>query len=277
MKKTIACIIARTNSTRLKKKVLINIKNKMLIEHIINKLKKARNIDEIYLCTSIDPDDEILLKIAEKNKIKSYAGSRDVIVDRMLNVAKIENATDLVRVTGDNIYCDEIFIDKMIELHNKYNADYTRTAKLPIGVTAEIFSVNGLKNMYNNIDPKQSEYLTYYVFFRKNNLKILVLIPPKMFQKPFYSLTVDTPEDLERTLFIVDNIDNPKSIYLDDIIALHERNPIPFLEVDKNLVIKFPDNMKKSYSDYLIELEEKYKNCIIVELEEDFYEKNKIK
>lgn len=277
MTKTIACIIARTNSTRLRKKVLINIGNKTLIEYIITRLKNARNIDEIYLCTSIDPDDKILLQIAKKNDINGYAGSRDEVIDRMLNVAEIENATDLIRVTGDNIFCDDIFIDKMIELHNEYKADYTRTGKLPIGVTAEIFSVNGLKTMYNNLDPKQTEYLTYYIFFRENNLKILVLIPPKMFREPFYSLTVDTPEDLERTLFILNNINNTKGIFLDDILSLHERNPIPFLEVDKNLQIKFPDNMKKSYAKYIEELEEKYENCINVELEEDFYAKNKIK
>ena len=42
-----------------------------------------RNIDEIYLCTSIDPDDKILLQIAKKNDINGYAGSRDEVIDRI--------------------------------------------------------------------------------------------------------------------------------------------------------------------------------------------------
>ena len=277
MVKTIGCIIARTFSTRLPKKVLKRIKDKLLIEHIIFKLKGVKNIDLLYICTSIDPSDNILLKIAEMNGIEGYAGSRDVVIDRMLKVAEKENATTLVRITGDNIFTDEIFTEKLIELHHKYNSDYSRVKSLPLGITTEIFSFKGLKKFYNQIDPSQSEYLTYYVFYEENYLKKLILTPPKKFQYPFYSLTVDTPEDLERTLFIFNHLNHQKGIFLDDILELHKRKPIPFLEVDNNLLIKFPNNVKKFYSEYLQELEEKYKNCMRFELEEDFYEKNKIK
>jgi len=275
MEKIIGCIIARTSSRRLPKKVLRKINDKMLIEHLITKIKKAKNIDLIYLCTSMDPEDEILLKIAEKNGIKSYAGSRDIVIDRMLNVADITDADNLVRITGDNVFCDEIFIDKMIELHNEYNADYTRTASLPLGISAEIFSVKGLIEMYDNLDPDQTEYLTYYVYFKENNLKKLVLYPPKKFQKPYYSLTIDTPEDLERTLFILEHL-KKKTVYLDDILELNEKVKIPHLEINKDTQIKFPHNKKKFYGEYLQELNQEYKKCIVHNLIEDFYEKNKI-
>jgi len=277
MVKTIGCIIARTISTRLPKKVLKNINDKTLIENIIEKTKRAKNIDKIYLCTSIDPEDSILLNIAEKSGIQGYAGSRESVIDRMLDVAELEKADNLVRITGDNIFCDDIFMDRMIELHNEYNADYTRTASLPLGITAEIFSVSGLKEMYNRLDPDQTEYLTYYVFFKENNLKKLVLYPPRKFQKPFYSLTVDTPADLERTLFIIEHLKMKKKIYLDDILKLNEKVKIPHLELDRNIQIKFPNNQKKLYGEYLEELKREYKKCIVLNLTEDFYEKNKVK
>ncbi|MFX1385280.1 MAG: cytidylyltransferase domain-containing protein [Promethearchaeota archaeon] len=275
MVKTIGCIIARTVSTRLPKKVLKKIKDRMLIEHIIQKMKRAKNIDLLYLCTSIDPEDKILLDIATTNGIKSYAGSREIVIDRMLNVAEIENADTLVRITGDNIFCDEIFTEKLIDLHHKYKSDYSRVKSLPIGVTTEIFSVKGLKNLYNELDPKQTEYLTYYVFYGENNLKKLISHPPKKLQKPFYSLTIDTPEDFERTLFIFNHLNYQKGIFLDEIFDLNEKNPIPSFKIDKEMLIKFPNNMKIKYSQYLKKLEEKYNNCINIELEEDFYEKNK--
>ena len=110
MNNTIACIIARTNSTRLPKKVLKKINDEMLIEFLIKKIKRAKNIDSIYLCTSIDKTDKILLEIAESHGIKSYAGSRDKVIERMLKVGEKENANNLIRITGDNVFCDEIFI-----------------------------------------------------------------------------------------------------------------------------------------------------------------------
>jgi spore coat polysaccharide biosynthesis protein SpsF (cytidylyltransferase family) len=276
MKKTVVCIIARTFSKRLPKKVLIKINNKTMIEHIIDRTKKIKNAQSIYICTSIDPEDSILIKIGNKNNIKSYAGSREVVIDRMLKVADLEEADNLVRITGDNIFCDEIFIDKMIELHIEHNADYTRTSFLPLGITAEIFSVKGLKDMYKNLDPHQTEYLTYYVFFSENSLKKLILFPPKKFQKPLFSLTVDTPEDLERTLFIFKQLKMKKNIYLDDILKLNREVKIPYLAIDTNSQIKFPNNQKKKYGEYLRELNQEYKKCIVLNLADDFYEKNKI-
>jgi len=277
MSKTIGCIIARTASRRLPKKVLKPIGNKKLIEHLISKVKRARNIDKVYLCTSIDPDDEILLRIAKDNGIFGYAGSREVVINRMLDVADMENADNVIRITGDNMFCDEMFTDKMIELHNKHNADYTRTTALPLGVTSEIFSVSGLKSIYSSLDPHQTEYLTYYVFFSENNLRKLIIYPPEKFKEPFYSLTIDTPQDFERTLYIMKHLEDNNAIYLDDILNLNNKNPIPYLEIDRNIKIKFPNNQMKVYGEYLDELEERYKSCIKVKLEEDFYEKSKNK
>ena len=117
--KTLACIIARTHSSRLPKKVLRKIGDKMLIEHVIARTKMAKNIDDIYLCTSVDPHDAILLEIAEKNGIKAYAGSKDAPIERMLHVGMNDDVDNLIRITGDNIFCDEIFMDKLIETHKK--------------------------------------------------------------------------------------------------------------------------------------------------------------
>ncbi|MFX0075242.1 MAG: hypothetical protein ACFE96_07360, partial [Candidatus Hermodarchaeota archaeon] len=116
-----------------------------------------------------------------------------------------------------------------------------------------------------------------YVFFSENDLKKLILYPPHALKNPYYSLTVDTPDDFERTLYIMRHLKDKKVIYLDDILNLNKTTPIPHLEIDRNIQIKFPNNLKKYYGEYLDELEDKYKSCTIVNLEEDFYEKGKTK
>ncbi|KKN50701.1 hypothetical protein LCGC14_0630100 [marine sediment metagenome] len=196
--KTIACIIARTNSRRLPKKVLKKIRNQQMIELLIERIKKTKNLDEIYLCTSVDSEDKILVDIANKNKIKSYQGSRESVIDRMLDVANIEKADNVVRITGDNLFTDFFYLDEMINEHNKNEFDYTRTEFLSIGVTAEVMRVTALKDCYNNIDPYKSEYLFLYMF-NPEKYKCGVLIPPKNQQNEFSSLTIDTPEDWGKT------------------------------------------------------------------------------
>jgi spore coat polysaccharide biosynthesis protein SpsF len=272
--KTVGCIIARTNSTRLPQKVLKEIKDKKLIEHIIQKMKKAQNLDELYLCTSIDKKDRILLEIAKKNGIKSFAGSRESVIDRMLKVADMENADNMVRITGDNIFTDEIFLDKMIKEHIRNESDYTRTEYLPLGVTSEVINVDSLKKCYNEIDPNKSEYLTVYMFDPKK-YNCLILIPPEKFKHPFLTLTVDTLEDYERTLFLMNELSGEKDIYLDDILDINNKKNVPNININKSNKIKLPDGRKITFNDYRKILDKKINNSNIIKLEENFYEKNK--
>ena len=66
----VTCIIqARTRSERLPNKVLKEIENLPMICHIINRVKKAKNIDQIILATSNTDTDKILLDIAKKFKM----------------------------------------------------------------------------------------------------------------------------------------------------------------------------------------------------------------
>lgn len=277
--KTVACIIARTNSTRLPKKVLKEISGKKIIEYIIDKIKNVRGLDVIYLCTSVDDDDKILIEVAKKNGIKAYAGSRSSIIDRMLDVAKIEGATNVIRITGDNVFTDEVFLTKMIEEHNKDpSIDYTRTEFLPSGMTAEVIKVEALKECYQRMDPNKSEYLMLYMYDPKL-YNCLVLIPEISFQKKFTTLTVDTPEDFERTEFIIKNISKKEGFFYDDILKLNDERTIPYFEVKtKGVEVKLPDDTKMSFIKFYKDvLGPKIDNSKKIYLKEGFYKEEKEK
>jgi len=271
--RTVACIIARTASTRLPNKVLREINGKKLVEYIIEKMKNVGNLDAIYLCTSVDDDDQILLDIAKENGIKSYAGSRKSVIDRMLDVAKIENADNVVRVTGDNVFTDEFFLDRMIEEHNNHPMmDYTRTEYLPLGVTAEVINVSALKRCYEMIDPKKSEYLMLYMF-NPEEFNCQVLIPEESLMAEYSSLTVDTHEDFERTEFLIDRLYKNNRLYYDDIIRLDKKIKIPHFNIDKNLLVKMPNNNAITYTEFRSStIEQRINRSKKVVLEVNFYE-----
>lgn len=275
MGRTVACIIARTSSSRLKKKVLREIHGKTFIEHIIQKLKYVNAIDDIYMCTSVDEDDAILMEIANRAGIKGYAGSRESPIDRMLAVAEMENATDIVRVTGDNIFCDEIFLQKLVEEHGVSGVDYTRAEFLPLGVTGEVMSVPALKKCHDLMDPKHSQYLMMFMF-DPDNFSCLVIVPEPSLQAEFASLTVDTPDDFRRTVEIYNNLYRNGRIYYDDIIAMHNRTPIPNFEIDASVTLKMPGNKTISYAKFREIMRERVERSIKIALEAGFYENKKI-
>lgn len=267
--KNVACIIARTNSSRLPQKVLLELNGMKMIEYIINKIKKSKLVDDIYICTSVDEEDEILLEIAEQNNVKYYAGSRESVIDRMLAVGKIENATNLIRITGDNIFTDEVYLDLMINYHIKNQVEYTRVEKLPIGVTPEIMRFDSLQKCYAMMNPAESQYLLLYMF-QPNKFKCQVLIPEEKHCKPSMTLTVDTPEDYERTkLLILNHTDT--LLNLNQIIEYCEENPVKNSIYEDYAAVKFPANLELTFKAFRTEMEARIDQSIIVNLEKGEY------
>ena len=251
----VACIIARTNSTRLPKKVLRKINNLTMIEIIIERLKKCRELDSIYLCTSTDPEDRVLLEIAASRGIKSYAGSPDAVIERMLSVAEMEGADNLVRITGDNIFTDQAYLDIMISRHRQQQAEYTRTEYLPIGVTAEIMGSETLARCAATIPVEYTQYLLLYMF-QPENYRCLVLHPVAEHCHPSWSLTVDTPADWERTEKIIALTGSPLASH-DRIVRICASNDIPHLNFKAGAQVNFPTGIQICYQAFRAEMEQR--------------------
>lgn len=267
--KNVACIIARTNSSRLPKKVLLELNGMKMIEYIINKIKKAKLVDEIYICTSVDEEDRILLDVAKKNNVKFFAGSRESVIDRMLEVGKIEKAINLIRITGDNIFTDEVYLDLLIKYHNQNKADYTRVEKLPIGITSEIMRFDSLKKCYSIMNPDESQYLLLYMF-QPSKFKCQVLIPEEKHCKPSMTLTVDTPSDYERTKLLINNY-SKKLLSLDDIVRYCDSKNSGNTVYDDYAAVKFPANLELTFKAFRAEMDARISQSNKIQLKKGEY------
>ncbi|MFC0561928.1 cytidylyltransferase domain-containing protein [Halalkalibacter alkalisediminis] len=249
--KIIACIIVRTTSTRLHLKVLRTIYNNMsILDVIVNRLKMVHKVDKIYLCTSKEKVDDILEDVAERNQISIYRGSADEVIERMISVGEIEKASQVIRITGDNVFVDPYILEKQIDFHLIENLEYTRTENLPIGVTAEIINLNMLKKCYLQIDPEGHEYLMFYMF-NPDVYKCGVLLPKENQNLSNYTLTVDTPEDLIRTKQIVSYLgDDYFKADLNEIIQIINQYKIDNAKNTPNSMIKLPHDKLISFDDF---------------------------
>ena len=175
--KKVTCIIqARTRSERLPNKVLKEIENLPMICHIINRVKKAKNIDQIILATSNTDTDKILLDIAKKFKIIGFAGDEKDVLDRFYNAAITYAANPIVRITGDCPLVDPILLDKMVEFYQANDYDYmsnTIERTFPDGLDIEIFSSEILE--ISNKEAKwlsEREHVTPYILKNQNDFRV---------------------------------------------------------------------------------------------------------
>ena len=240
-KKNVAVIVARSNSKRLKKKAYLKVNGKYLIDHLIKRAKLSKKIDVIILCTTKKNDDDKLIEIAKKNKILFFRGEDQDVLRRMINgLKKIKNIASVIRITGDDIMVDPYYIDKSISEHNRLNADYTSSKKLPSGTEVEVFNYRLLKLILNySQDSSGSEYLTNYVKDNKEFFKTVEIKIDKK-HKLNYRLTIDTIEDyvlVKKILKYMKKVKKEYNYTLNDIKKFFIKYP-KLSKINKNVIQK---------------------------------------
>lgn len=240
-------VAVRMKSTRLPKKAIAKIEDKMALEHLLDRLKLAEIPETIVVCTTKNKEDDILVEIAKKNNVKYFRGSEKDVLSRFLGAADKEKADIIVRVTGDNILIDPIYLDKAVEYHISQKADYTSIQGLPSGVKCEVMSVPALKKIHRLAEaPQFTEYLTW--FFTKNPsfFKIVDLPVEEKFNRPNFRLTLDTPEDLELLRIIFKNLykKGEKPFLWPKIVEFLDKNP-ELLKINAEVTHKDFSKMEK--------------------------------
>ena len=122
--KTVAIIQARMESTRLPGKVLMNLCGKPVLWHIVDRLKKCKNLDEIVIATSTKKSDDKIIKFTKKYKIKSFRGSEGNVLKRYIEAGRVFKTDYILRVTGDAPLIEPRTIDRLISIVKKNKADF---------------------------------------------------------------------------------------------------------------------------------------------------------
>jgi spore coat polysaccharide biosynthesis protein SpsF (cytidylyltransferase family) len=165
---------ARTGSTRLPGKVLMEVNQVPLLKIHLDRLKKSKKVDKIIVATTNNTDDNIIEELASKWGYDIYRGSENDVLDRFYQAVKDINPIWVVRVTSDCPLIDPILVDKVIELTQLESKDYGSNVideTFPDGQDVEVFKFTALKTAWNNAKKdSEREHVTPYI--RNNsNLK----------------------------------------------------------------------------------------------------------
>jgi spore coat polysaccharide biosynthesis protein SpsF (cytidylyltransferase family) len=253
MHKTVACVIARTNSTRLPLKVLRDVAPGLsVLDFLLQRM--TRTGIPTFLCTSVEPEDDILEDVAARNDAELYRGSPTSVIDRMIDVARQTDADSVIRITGDNPLTAVEYLPHQAALLQEHDLDYVRLADAPLGATGEVMRCSALRDCYERIDPSVSEYLMLYMFdpahYRCGVVRAAGIA------HPYHSLTVDVPNDLQRTRDLVAHAPgDPLEITLTDVLGLLDSGQVPTKRVAGDARIKLPFGESMSFTEYLADMD----------------------
>lgn len=227
--KIVAIIQARMGSTRLPGKVLLKVLNKPLLAYQVERVKRAKLINEIVIATTTKEIDQEIVDFCELMSISYYRGSEEDVLSRYYEAASIFNADIVVRLTSDCPLIDPEIIDLVVNelLMNMNQIDYasnTLQRSFPIGMDIEVMSISLLETI-NRLDLSKSfrEHVTPYIYNSGNfNIKQIRQEP----NKSHIRLTVDCPEDFSLIQNIIEEIyPNNPLFTLQDIYELFEKKP----------------------------------------------------
>ena len=193
-------ITVRTNSTRLPKKCLLKIKGLTTIQHLIGRVKKSELSDFIVLCTTKLKEDDILHKIAEKEKIKCFRGSVLDKLERWRGAAEKFKVEFFVTADGDDIFCEPVLIDLAFKQYMKKSPDFiygdgVKGVDVPCGAFTYAIKTEALEKVCKIKDTKDTEMM--WVYFQNTGLFNCQKLEgvPDYYKRPEIRMTLDYLED----------------------------------------------------------------------------------
>lgn len=228
-----AIIQARAGSTRLPRKILRNLPfggKTTVLQQAIRRLKKSRRLGDIIVATTVGKEDNDIVDIARRERVKHQRGSNRNVLSRYYSAAKNNNLDVIIRVTSDCPCVDPQILDLMIERHIKTKSDYTSNCvkrSYPHGLDIEVFNFDTLEKAYKNAKRDyEKEHVTPYIIRQKRIFKITEIKAPKNLYAPNIRITLDTEEDYALLCAVFDYL-YPKKTYFNayDILNLFRQKP----------------------------------------------------
>ena len=151
-------IEARLSSSRFPRKILYKIQRYSFLEYLIKRLKLLKTIREIIIAMPDDEQNEEIVLIAKKNKLKYFKGSHQNVIKRMIDAAKKFKCKNIIRITSDCPLIDLDIIKNAIEIFRYNNCDILTNGKIrsfPDGMDVEIFKLDSLIKSYKYAKSKK--------------------------------------------------------------------------------------------------------------------------
>jgi spore coat polysaccharide biosynthesis protein SpsF len=240
-------ITARMGSTRFQGKHLQEISGKPIIEQMIVRIKHAKLPRFIALCTTTFPEDNVFEEIANRCDIKIFRGHPTDILKRWLDAADNFDVQYFISAEADDVFCDPVHIDKVIQVLKEDKYDYISCKGLPFGVTPTGIKVDALRKICSlkeeNDTEGQERFFTKTGLFRVHYIEI---DDPGLIN-PDARMTLDYPEDYEFFKTIYSHLYKQGDFFsLSEILSLLKKNP-EIIEINKKMQEKYQQRFKEKY------------------------------
>lgn len=234
--KTAIFITIRMDSSRLPNKTMKKILGKPVIEHIIQRAKRATEFDNIVVCTTERSIDDPIAEMAENLNVNVFRGSLNDKLERWNGAAKKYNIDFIVTFDGDDLFCEPELLDMGARQIRNGEYDFIEApAGLICGAFTYAFTSKALEKVCQIKGSTDTEMM--WTYFKDTGLfktGVLNNVNEKYFNEN-YRMTLDYPEDFLFFTKIFEHfncVDN--DVPLIKIVEYLDKNPeIALINIEK--------------------------------------------
>jgi spore coat polysaccharide biosynthesis protein SpsF len=219
-------ILSRYNSSRLPGKALRPMLGKVILTYILERLLQVVPAENIVLATSEEASDDPIATFAKASGMKCYRGSLENVAQRFYEAAAAQGWEYATRINGDNIFVDTEVLREMIALAETGQYDFVSNVKgrtFPKGMSVEIVRVKHYASLLSTIfaSPQYREHVTLYLYEHDVGRTYFYYLNESLPEASGIQLALDTQEDWDRTLQIMQQFTAPHWTYnMKDILTI---------------------------------------------------------
>jgi spore coat polysaccharide biosynthesis protein SpsF len=237
----IAIVQARMGSTRLPGKVLLDLAGKPMLVRDMERIQRAKNIDDIVIATTKKSEDDKIISLCRDNGWNFFRGRENDVLDRYYQAAREYCAKTVVRITSDCPLIEPMIVDRIIEKFSvmtpkiDYVSNIFPIRTYPRGLDTEVMSFSALERCWKEeANPVSREHVTPYIHRHPDRFRISEV--NNELDLSSMRWTVDSPEDMAFACRIYEHFGDHYFSWTDVLSLLREQPEL--MEINKDILQK---------------------------------------
>lgn len=219
---------ARLGSTRLPRKVLLDIHGAPMLTHVIARASAATLVDRVIVATTTNPQDDALASWVSDAGHVVFRGDEHDVLDRYFQAARHHQLDVVVRVTSDCPLLDPGLLDDVVRavLTSKTDVEFaanTLERSFPRGLDVEVVTMPALDRLWRTATEEHDRAHVFpYVYRHQDEFRVASVMNAT--DRSWMRWTVDTTADLEFVRAVAEGLGQMPTGWM-DVVALLERRP----------------------------------------------------
>lgn len=244
--KIAALISVRNKSERFPGKILKPLHGQSVFEHLVDRIKLAKEIDRVVIATSDDPRDDVFDLIGKRKQVEVFHGSQADKLKRYVDALDHYGMDAAIVIDGDDILCFPEIVDATARILREKNPEVVLWKGLPLGAASSGLSRRALQRVMEMKNEEDTEVWGGY--FTRGDFDLIFGEPPTpLFAHPEVRMTLDYEEDYTFLEKIFDELyeKNPRFASTELMELLIYRHP-EWNEITRPAQERYESNLTKA-------------------------------